>query len=54
VQSVDVLPYFKRLSSDAVRCFQDPFDMHFSVDGHLVLAEAIDAELSRLGLLPPS
>jgi hypothetical protein len=51
VHAVDLLPHFKRLGSDAIRCFQDPHDMHFSVDGHLVLAEAIDAELSRLGLL---
>jgi hypothetical protein len=50
VHPVDLLPYFKRVGGDAVRCFQDPHDMHFSVDGHLVLAEALDAELSRLSL----
>lgn len=54
VHAVNLLPYFTRLGADAVRCFQDPFDMHFSVDGHLVLAEALDEELSRLGLLPRS
>ena len=52
VHAVDLLPHFTRLGSDAIRCFQDPYDMHFSADGHLVLAEAIDAELTRLKLLP--
>ena len=52
VHPVNVLPHFKRLGPDAIRCFQDPFDMHFSADGHLVLAEAIDLQLSELGLLP--
>jgi hypothetical protein len=52
VHAVDLLPHFTRLGSDAIRCFQDPYDMHFSADGHLVLAEAIEAELSRLHLLP--
>jgi hypothetical protein len=54
VHAVDLLPHFKRLGAEAVRCFQDPHDMHFSADGHLILAEAMDAELSRLGLLPQS
>lgn len=48
---VNVLPHFRRLGPDAVRCFQDPHDMHFSPDGHLVLAEAMEAELGKLGLL---
>ena len=52
VHAVDLLPHFRRLGADAIRCFQDPYDMHFSADGHLVLAEAVDAELSRLKLLP--
>jgi len=52
VHPIDVLPHFKKLGADALRCFQDPYDMHFSADGHLVLADAIDAELSRRGLLP--
>ena len=52
IHAVDLLPHFKRLGADAVRCFQDPHDMHFSVDGHLVLAEAIESELGKLGLLP--
>jgi hypothetical protein len=52
VHPIDVLPHFKMLGADALRCFQDPYDMHLSADGHLVLADAIDAELSRRGLLP--
>jgi len=52
VHPIDLLPHFKKLGADAVRCFQDPYDMHFSADGHLVLADAIDAELSARGLLP--
>jgi hypothetical protein len=54
VHPVDLLPHFRRLGSDAVRCFQDPHDMHFSADGHLVLADALDAELTTRGLLPPA
>jgi hypothetical protein len=50
VHPIDLLPHFRRLGADAVRCFQDPHDMHFSVDGHLVLAEAVEAELSKRGL----
>lgn len=52
VHAIDVLPHFKKLGGDAVRCFQDPYDMHFSADGHIVLADAVEAELSRRGLLP--
>jgi carbamoyltransferase len=51
IHPVNVLPHFTRLGAEAVRCFQDPHDMHFSADGHLVLADAFEAELSRLGLL---
>jgi len=49
VQVIDLLPYFVRAGKDAVRCFQDPHDMHFSVYGHLVLADAIETELIRMG-----
>jgi hypothetical protein len=49
---IDLLPHFKALGAEAVRCFQDPYDMHFSADGHLVLADAVAAELSKRGLLP--
>ena len=52
VHPIDLLPHFKMLGAEALRCFQDPYDMHFSADGHLVLADAIDVELSRRGLLP--
>jgi len=49
---VDLLPHFRALGADAVRCFQDPFDMHFSAHGHLVIADALQSELSARGLLP--
>jgi hypothetical protein len=49
---IDLLPHFRRLGVDSVRCFQEPYDMHFSAYGHLVVAEALQEELSRLGLLP--
>jgi carbamoyltransferase len=49
LQLADLLPYFRKLGREGVRCFQDPFDMHFSSDGHLVLADALESELSRLG-----
>jgi len=51
IYAVDLLPYFKRLGHDAGRCFQEPYDMHFSIHGNLVLADAVQQELSRLGLL---
>jgi hypothetical protein len=51
VHAIDLLPHFKRQGADAVRCFQDPYDMHLSADGHLVLADALHSELRRLGLL---
>jgi carbamoyltransferase len=51
--AIDVLPRFRRLGTDAVRCFQEPHDPHMSADGHLVLAEALESEMRRLELLPP-
>jgi hypothetical protein len=48
---IDLLPHFRALGADAVRCFQDPFDMHFSAHGHLVIADALQAELSARGLI---
>jgi hypothetical protein len=48
---VDLLPCFKELGGEAVRCFQAPHDMHFSTYGHLVVADALEVELNRLGLL---
>lgn len=52
VWTIDLLPHFRALGGDAVRCFQEPFDMHFSAHGHLVIADALEAELSARGLLP--
>ena len=48
---IDLLPHFKRLGPEAVRCFQEPFDCHFSSYGHLVVADALQAELSQRGML---
>jgi 2-polyprenyl-3-methyl-5-hydroxy-6-metoxy-1,4-benzoquinol methylase len=48
---VDLLPHFQKLGAAAVRCFQTPDDMHFSTYGHLVVADVLEAELNRLGLL---
>jgi len=52
IHVIDLLPHLQRLGTDSVRCFQEPHDMHFSPYGHLVLAEALQTELSLLGLLP--
>jgi hypothetical protein len=51
VHVVDLLPYFRKLGSDAIRCFQSPYDMHFSAYGHLVVADALEDELNRRNLL---
>jgi carbamoyltransferase len=48
---IDLLPHFRKIGAEAVRCFQGPHDMHFSGYGHLVIAEALEEELNRLGLL---
>ena len=53
VHVIDLLPYFKTLGADAVRCFQSPHDVHFSSYGHLVVAEALERELAKLRLLKP-
>jgi SAM-dependent methyltransferase len=53
VHPIDLLPGFLEGSrEDAERCFQEPFDMHFSAYGHLVLADVLHAELARLKMLP--
>jgi hypothetical protein len=50
---IDLLPYFRHgAASDRMRAFMEPHDMHFSVVGHQVLADAFAAELDRLRLLP--
>ena len=55
VHPVDLLPGFREgTAEDAVRCFQEPYDMHFSAFGHLVLADILQGELARLNLLPPA
>jgi SAM-dependent methyltransferase len=51
IEVVDLLPHFRRAGPDAVRCYQEPHDMHFSRSGHLVLANALQEELTRRGLL---
>lgn len=51
---VDLLPHFTngRSREEAMQCFLEPFDMHFSTYGHLVLADALEEELVRRRLLP--
>jgi 2-polyprenyl-3-methyl-5-hydroxy-6-metoxy-1,4-benzoquinol methylase len=51
VRVIDLLPHFRKLGVDALRCFQVPYDMHFSTYGHLVVADALEIELNRLRLL---
>jgi SAM-dependent methyltransferase len=52
VHPIDLLPHFAAASrDDATACFQEPYDMHFSALGHLVLADALQLELERLQLL---
>lgn len=51
VHVIDLLPHFRKLGAEAVRCFQSPHDMHFSTYGHLVVADVLETELSRLKLL---
>lgn len=48
---IDLLPYFKRVGVELLRCFQNPHDCHFSAYGHLVVAETLRSELPRLRLL---
>jgi hypothetical protein len=48
---IDLLPHLQKLGVDAVRCFQVPYDVHFSNYGHLVVAEVLEGEFKRLGLL---
>jgi 2-polyprenyl-3-methyl-5-hydroxy-6-metoxy-1,4-benzoquinol methylase len=53
VRAIDLLPHFRKIGPEALRCFQSPYDMHFSTYGNLVVAEALEAELNHLGLLRP-
>ncbi len=50
---IDVQPHFARQGDEAVRCFLEPHDSHFSPHGNLVLAEALQDELTKRGLLTP-
>jgi hypothetical protein len=52
VHVVDLLPYFLALGRRAVDCYLEPHDNHLSDLGQSVLADAIEAELRRLELLP--
>jgi carbamoyltransferase len=51
VYLIDLLPHFKKLGADAIKCFQEPHDMHFSKYGNLVVADILQQELTQLGLL---
>jgi SAM-dependent methyltransferase len=51
VHVIDLLPHLRKLGAEAARCFQTPHDMHFSSYGHLVVADVLETELSRLKLL---
>ena len=52
IHVIDLLPHFQKLGVEALRCFQAPHDVHFSTYGHLVVADALEVELKRLGILP--
>jgi hypothetical protein len=52
IYSIDLLPFFQKLGKNAQRCFQDPYDVHFSAQGNLLLADVLERELRRLRLLP--
>ncbi len=52
IHVIDLLPHFRRLGKEAVRCFQIPYDMHFSQYGHLVVAEALQENLLRQNFFP--
>lgn len=54
IYAIDLLPHFRRRGAEAVRCFQDPYDMHFSAYGQLVLADILQEELVKFGLLSSS
>jgi len=51
VHVIDLLPAVKALGKDAIKCFQAPYDMHFSSYGHLMLADILKSELGKRGLL---
>ena len=49
---IDLLPYFKRIGREGMRAFLGPYDCHFSAYGHIVVADALQSELTQLGLCP--
>ncbi|HWN97241.1 MAG TPA: SGNH/GDSL hydrolase family protein [Methylomirabilota bacterium] len=51
---MDLLPHFRQLGTEAVRCFQEPHDCHFSNYGHLVMVDALLKEFDASGLLSTS
>jgi len=51
IYAIDILPYFKALGAEAERCFQEPYDCHFSIHGNFTLANALETELRRLKFL---
>lgn len=51
MHTIDLLPHFKKLGSEATACFQEPYDPHYSARGHLVVADALEQELQERGLL---
>jgi hypothetical protein len=51
VHVIDLLPRLKALGKDAIKCFQVPYDVHFSSYGHLMLAHILKSELGKRGLL---
>lgn len=51
IHVIDLLPYFRSAGLDAARYFLEPYDMHFSAQGHLVIADALQHELKARRLL---
>jgi hypothetical protein len=53
IHVIDILPYFRRLSRTDRRACYWPDNCHYTPLGHRVAAEAIDTELTALGIFPP-
>jgi 2-polyprenyl-3-methyl-5-hydroxy-6-metoxy-1,4-benzoquinol methylase len=52
IHLIDLLPHFRKLGGEAMRCYQAPHDMHFSTYGHLFVADVLATELAKLQLFP--
>jgi hypothetical protein len=52
VTVIDLLPSYRSMDGDPVRCFFEPHDCHYSPLGHLHLADVLQDPLARAGLLP--